>query len=167
MAITNNLKEPVRYHPIGYIFSDHQDPKKVPIQPVFASGCTGRVEVFPQYEEGLADLDGFSHIHLIYHFHRARPYQAKVVPFLGDTEKGLFATRAPHRPNPIGLSLVKLIGREGNILYVDELDVLNSTPLLDIKPYITRFDYREKTRSGWQDSIDDKTAQLKGRRDFT
>jgi tRNA-Thr(GGU) m(6)t(6)A37 methyltransferase TsaA len=155
------------YKPIGMIRSPHKRVEDTPIQPVFAQGVPGRVEVLPEFEAGLRDLEGFSHIFLIYLFDRAGPVRLEVIPYLGDQPRGLFATRAPSRPNPLGLSLVRLLKREGRVLYIEDVDILDGTPLLDIKPYIARFDSRADSRSGWQDEIDDETATRKGRRGFS
>jgi tRNA-Thr(GGU) m(6)t(6)A37 methyltransferase TsaA len=114
----------------------------------------------------LRDLEGFSHIHLLYHLHRAGAAKLAVKPFLQDVERGVFATRAPCRPNAIGLSVVELVGREGNVLHLDGVDVLDGTPLLDIKPYIGRFDHIENTSNGWQDEVDETDAQGRGRRGY-
>jgi len=152
--------------PIGVIRTPHRDPSETPIQPVFAEGCPGRVEVFPEYAEGLADVEGFSHLHLIYVFHRAKEMKLRVKPFLQDEEHGVFATRSPRRPNPIGMSLVRLVGREGNVLRVEDVDILDGTPLLDIKPYSPRFDRRDDARSGWQEKVDEETAKRLGRRNW-
>jgi tRNA-Thr(GGU) m(6)t(6)A37 methyltransferase TsaA len=154
----------ITYKPIGLIRSDHTKPEEIPIQPVFAKGHQGRVEVLPEYAGGLRDLDGFSHVYLIYHFHVAGPAKLVVKPFLQDVKRGVFATRAPCRPNPIGISIVRLIGRQGNVLHVDDLDVLDGTPLLDIKPYAAKFDRIEGTRNGWQEHVDPETAEQRGRR---
>ncbi len=159
-------EDAVRCRPIGVIRSGHVETEKVPIQPVFARDCRGRVEVFPEFAEGLRGLEGFSHIFLLYHFHRAAPPRLKVKPFLQDVERGVFATRAPCRPNAIGLSVVELLGREGNVLTVDGLDILDGTPLLDIKPYTAMFDRIEGTRNGWQDAVDPETARERGRRGY-
>lgn len=131
----------------------------MPIQPVYARGCPGKVEVFPEYVEGLADLDGFSHVYLIYHFHLAQGFRLKSKPFLEDVERGIFAIRAPCRPNAIGLSIVELLSRENNVLHIDGADMLDGTPLLDIKPYTARFDCIPGTRNGWQDRIDNDTVR--------
>lgn len=152
------------YHPIGIIHSPHTDPARGPVQPCYAEGCTGTVEVFADYEQGLLDLEGFSHIMLIYHCHRAKPCPMLVKPFLQDREHGLFATRMSGRPNPIGLSIVPLLSREGRLLRVGNIDVLDGTPLLDIKPCSRRFDRIETTRNGWQDEVDAVTAERLGRR---
>jgi len=151
-------------HPIGVIRSEHTSPEQVPIQSVFADGCRGQAEIFPEFAEGLRDLEGFSHIYLIYHLHQAPSSKLVVKPFLQDVEHGLFATRAPCRPNPIGLSIVKLERRDGNILYLDHVDALDGTPLLDIKPYCARFDCIPNTRNGWLDDVDEATAWQRGAR---
>ena len=152
--------------PIGVIRSPHTRADETPIQPVFAEGIPGRVEVLPEYEDGLRDIDGFSHVYLIYAFDRAGPASLEVTPYLGDRPRGVFATRAPNRPNPLGVSLVRLVRREGNILHIEDVDILDETPLLDIKPYVARFDSREESRGGWQDEIDDETARVRGRRGY-
>ncbi|MFN2298757.1 MAG: tRNA (N6-threonylcarbamoyladenosine(37)-N6)-methyltransferase TrmO [Anaerolineales bacterium] len=155
----------VSYRPIGVIHSLHTAAEQTPIQPVFAEGCTGRAEIFPRYADGLADVEGFSHIYLIYHLHRAGPMRLRIAPFLQNVERGVFATRAPSRPNPIGLSIVELVRREGCVLHLDRVDILDGTPLLDIKPYTARFDRIAGTRNGWQDELTDgETLRAKGRR---
>jgi tRNA-Thr(GGU) m(6)t(6)A37 methyltransferase TsaA len=152
------------FRPIGVIRSRHTAAERTPIQPAFAQGCEGRAEILPEFAAGLEGLDGFSHIHLIYHLHRAGPPRLRVRPFLKDAEMGVFATRAPCRPNAIGLSVVELVRREGNVLHLEGVDILDGTPLLDIKPYAARFDRVEGTRDGWQDSVDDDTARRLGSR---
>ncbi len=134
--------------PIGVIHSPFTDPKQTPIQPS-RSQARGQVEVYPQFAEGLEDVDGFSHVYLLYVFHRAAPYSLRVKPFLDSQLRGLFATRYPSRPNPIGLSIVRLDERRGNILEIEGVDVLNGTPLLDIKPYVPDFDVQADVRTGW------------------
>jgi len=121
----------------------------MPIQPSGASGMGGTVEVDLAYCEGLEDLEGFSHIYLLYHFHASRGYALKIEPFMDDTVRGVFATRAPRRPNPVGLSVVGLIRIEGCTLFVQDVDILDGTLLLDIKPYVPEFDAPEVTRTGW------------------
>lgn len=159
------MTEPlIPYRPIGVIRSDHVAAERTPIQPCFAKGCRARAEVLPEFEGGLRDLEGFSHIYLIYHLHRAGPSRLRVKPFLQEVERGVFATRAPSRPNAIGLSIVELVGREGNVLYLEGGDILDGTPLLDIKPCTAKFDRIETTRNGWQEEVDDGTARRKGRR---
>lgn len=156
-------KEQFHYHPIGEILTPHKSPKGTPIQPAAAEGVEGEVKVFPEYVEGLEDLEGFSHVTLIYHFHLAGEARMKVEPFLEESQHGLFATRSPARPNPIGLSTVKLQKIENGTLYVENIDVLNGTPLLDLKPHVKRFDQPEILSEGWltenvqnlEDSTDD------------
>lgn len=158
--------------PIGVVHSENTDPKTTPIQPVCAEGSPGRIEIFPQYVEGLDDVEGFSHLHLIYWLHRmaelakslpgASPL--KVVPFLDDVPRGVFATRAPVRPNALGLSVVRLVERRGAELLVEDLDVLDGTPLLDIKPYVEGFDLRVGTRGGWTERVSSETFLRRGER---
>lgn len=137
------------FQPIGRIHSPFIRRDLTPIQP-YRSRAMGQVELWPEYEAGLEDLDGFSHIILLYVFHQAEPgYDLTVTPFLDDRPKGLFATRYPRRPNSIGLSVVRLVGREGCVLDVDGIDVLDGTPLLDIKPYVPRFDAFPEATMGW------------------
>lgn len=152
------------FRPIGIIRTEHTDPGHTPIQPRYAAGCAGRVEVYPEFTEGLGDLERFTHIYLLYHLDRARPPQLRIQPYLQDTFRGLFATRAPHRPNPIGLSIVRLVRREGPVVHVDGVDMLDGSPLLDIKPYAGRFDRIEEAGSGWLDEVDDATAERRGKR---
>jgi tRNA-Thr(GGU) m(6)t(6)A37 methyltransferase TsaA len=156
----------ITYKSIGTIHSEHKQANETPIQPVYAQECAGAVDVFPEFAEGLADLEGFSHIYLLYHLHRCKNVRLKVKPFLQDVERGVFATRAPCRPNGIGMSIVRLIRREGNTLHVQGLDVLDGTPLLDIKPYTPRFDCVRTERNGWQDDVQEDDAQVLGKRNF-
>ena len=136
--------------PIGIIHSIFNEKEGVPIQPRYAdSDNVGKVEVYPDYSDGLADLDGFSHVLLIYYLHKSSGHSLKTKPFLDDIERGVFATRAPRRPNPIGVSVVPLKKIKCNMLYVSHLDVLNGTPLLDIKPYVPLFDEYKDVRVGW------------------
>jgi tRNA-Thr(GGU) m(6)t(6)A37 methyltransferase TsaA len=137
------------FQPIGTIHSPFTQPQGAPIQPPAAANVPGTVVILPEYQEGLQDLDGFSHLFLIYHFHLSNQYNLKVKPFLDDIQRGVFATRAPARPNPIGLSVVRLEKVEGNTLYILDVDVVDGTPLLDIKPYVSAFDIRVETRDGW------------------
>jgi tRNA-Thr(GGU) m(6)t(6)A37 methyltransferase TsaA len=137
------------YTPIGTIHSPIATPAGGPIQPAAANDIAGRVVVLPEYQEGLQDLEGFSHLFLLYHFHLSRPYSLKVKPFLDTVLRGVFATRAPARPNPIGLSIVRLERIEGNTLFILDVDIVDGTPLLDIKPYAPGFDALPQARSGW------------------
>ncbi len=139
--------------PIGVIKSPFEEPEGMPIQPSGAAGIKGSVEVLPEYADGLQDLDGFSHIILLYQFHRSTGFELKVVPFMDTRPHGLFATRAPRRPNALGLSVVRLEGIDGRILHIRGVDVLNGTPLLDIKPYVPIFDAPSECRLGWIENI--------------
>ena len=139
----------MEFSPIGVVRTPHVDPKGTPIQPVGAVDIEGFIELKQEYVEGLKDLDGFSHIILLYHFHRSTKFSLKVKPYLEDKGRGIFATRYPARPNPIGLSVVRLSRIEGNKLHVLDVDMLNGTPLLDIKPFIPEVDNRENARIGW------------------
>ena len=153
--------------PIGVIRSEHTVAQKTPIQPAYALDCVGRVDVYPEFAEGLNDLEGFSHIYLLYHFHQAAPASLTVKPFLQDVPRGIFATRAPNRPNAVGLSIVALLRREGNALHISGVDILDGTPLLDIKPYTAKFDRIDTLRNGWQDAVADDLARQLGRREYT
>jgi tRNA-Thr(GGU) m(6)t(6)A37 methyltransferase TsaA len=137
------------YKPIGIIHSPYETPQGTPIQPAGARGTKGRIEVFPEFTPGLADLNGFSHIYLIYHFHLSKKFSLSVTPFLDDQKRGLFATRAPSRPNPIGISVVRLVEISNASLQILDVDVVNGTPLLDIKPYVPEFDAHKVERMGW------------------
>lgn len=156
----------VRFRPIGVIRSEHRSAEATPVQPVYAHGCSGTVELYPEFADGLDDITGFSHVYLIYHLHRAGPARLRVKPFLGDAEHGVFATRAPDRPNPIGISLVRLLRRDANVLSVADVDVLDGTPLLDLKPYSPRFDAIVNPIGGWTDCLDDETARHRGLRGY-
>ena len=149
------------YKPIGIIRTPFKEPKGVPIQPSAAKGIKGRVEIFPEYSLGLKDIEGFSHIILIYHFHLANPGKLIVKPFLDNEEHGVFATRAPSRPNPIGISVVRLLHVENNILYVEDVDIVDGTPLLDIKPYVPEFDVRRVERIGWLEGKINKLQEIR------
>ena len=147
--------------PIGIIRSPFRNLRDMPIQPAGATGVRGEVILEPQYQEGLRDLDGFSHLHLLYFFHQVTGWKPLVVPFLDTEPRGIFATRAPVRPNPIGLSIVELVTVRENVLTVRNVDVLDGTPLLDIKPYIPDFDRYETTKNGW---IEARRGRVKNHR---
>ena len=139
----------IECQPIGIIHTPFKSPEGTPIQTTGALGIEATVELFPEYTQGLDDLQGFSHIHLLYHCHLSKTYSLIVTPFLDTEKRGLFSTRAPSRPNPIGLSVVRLLGIENNILRVMDIDIIDGTPLLDIKPYVPEFDVRKATNIGW------------------
>lgn len=143
----------INYEPIGIIHSPFESVEQMPIQPAGAEGVPGTVEVYDKFVPGLKDLDGFSHIILLYHFHRSSGFNLLVYPFMDQEKRGLFATRAPSRPNQIGLSVLRLIKIEGSILQVKDIDILDGTPLLDIKPYVPDFDHHQVTRYGWLEQV--------------
>jgi tRNA-Thr(GGU) m(6)t(6)A37 methyltransferase TsaA len=143
----------ITYRPIGVIHTPFTETVGMPIQPLGAYKVKGTVEIQPEFAEGLKDLDGFSHIILLYHFHRVKGMSLSITPFLDSQARGLFATRVPRRPNPIGLSIVKLLSVEENVLHVENVDILDGTPLLDIKPYVPMFDQYSDTRVGWLEEV--------------
>ncbi|MEN8189632.1 MAG: tRNA (N6-threonylcarbamoyladenosine(37)-N6)-methyltransferase TrmO [Thermodesulfobacteriota bacterium] len=134
---------------IGVIHSPFHSIEEMPIQPLGASGVEGTVEVDPVFSEGLEDLSGFSHIYLFYYFHLAVRTELRVTPFMDTSSRGVFSTRSPLRPNHIGLSIVKLLEINENRLRIEGVDIVDKTPLLDIKPYIVEFDGVEGSSSGW------------------
>jgi tRNA-Thr(GGU) m(6)t(6)A37 methyltransferase TsaA len=139
----------IKYRPIGMVHSPFKEPKGTPIQPASARGVQGSIEIFPQYAEGLKDLEGFSHIILIFHFHLSKEAALLQKPYMDTETHGVFAIRSPSRPNPIGISVVRLIGIDGNTLHIQDVDIIDGTPLLDIKPYVPEFDARQEIRIGW------------------
>ena len=139
----------VVYRPVGVVHSPLKEAHGAPIQSIAARDVEGVIEVFPQYAEGLRDIEGFSHLILIYHFHLSDKPSLIVRPYLDDRTHGIFATRAPARPNPIGISLVRLVRVDGTRLHVTGVDILDGTPVLDIKPYVPRFDAIETEKIGW------------------
>jgi tRNA-Thr(GGU) m(6)t(6)A37 methyltransferase TsaA len=151
----------ITYNPIGIIHSPFKDIKGMPIQPGGAKGIAGTIEIKPEYVDGLQDIEGFSHIILIYHFHLSKGYSLKVKPFLDETLRGVFATRAPRRPNPIGISVVKLVRLEGTILHIEDIDIVDGTPLLDIKPYVPEFDITGGKKLGWLSKKTDRVSKIK------
>jgi tRNA (adenine37-N6)-methyltransferase len=152
------------YRPIGIIHSPFNNLEDMPIQPTSNTSGSGIVEIFHQFIDGLKDLEGFSHIYLLYHFNKMRQSHLIVIPFLDKEPRGIFATRAPSRPNPIGLSLVELIRIENNLIYVERLDVLNETPLLDVKPYVPDFEHLHNVRIGW---LEQAKGQIQTRKSDT
>jgi tRNA-Thr(GGU) m(6)t(6)A37 methyltransferase TsaA len=150
------------FQPIGIIHSPHKSPQGTPIQPTAARGIPGTVEIHPQFLAGLESVEGFSHVILLYHFDRVQTTKLKVKPFLDDQFHGVFATRAPVRPNPIGISIVRLVSVEVNILHIEDVDILDGTPLLDVKPYVDRFDVRASEKQGW---LEKNVGNLPGKTD--
>jgi len=144
----------IELKPIGIIHTPFQQAQGTPIQPVKAKGAKGWVEVDSAYVEGLKDLDGFERVWLLFWCHRASEFRLLVKPYMDTQTRGLFATRAPSRPNPIGISCVKLLSVKGKKLEIEDVDMLDGTPLLDIKPYAEKFDHFQVARCGWVDSVD-------------
>lgn len=151
--------EQIVYKPIGIIHTPLKEPRGAPIQSAAARNIEGAVEIFPEYVEGLQDIEGFSHLVLVYHFHLSKGYSLKVKPYMDDRLRGLFVTRAPARPNSIGLSTVRLDRVGGNKLLIRDVDIVDGTPLLDIKPYVPQFDIREPVRIGWLENHVHKLRQ--------
>lgn len=151
----------MKISPIGLISTPFKDPSGMPVQPAGARDIPGTIVVDTAYEKGLTDIEGFSHLILLYHFHKSSGFDLMVTPFLDKVKRGLFATRAPRRPNPIGLSVVRLVSRKGRVLKILDIDVLNNTPLIDIKPYVPAFDIREVSSSGWLEKGQDRAVSLK------
>jgi tRNA-Thr(GGU) m(6)t(6)A37 methyltransferase TsaA len=139
----------IAYRPVGIVRSPFTRLEGMPLQSVAAGEIRGRIEIRTELQPGLRDLDGFSHLHLITHLHRGAPGGLQVVPFLDDTPRGIFATRSPRHPNPIGLSIVRLDAVVGSVLEISGVDLLDGTPVLDIKPYIPTFDSVDAERTGW------------------
>ncbi|MGD9130924.1 MAG: tRNA (N6-threonylcarbamoyladenosine(37)-N6)-methyltransferase TrmO [Candidatus Bathyarchaeota archaeon] len=152
----------VVYRPIGVVHSPFKTPQDVPIQAAAAGGVIGSVEVTGEYVEGLRDVEGFSHLILVYNFHLAQDYSLLVKPYMDERLHGVFATRAPSRPNPVGVSIVRLTKREKNVLHIQDVDIIDGTPLLDIKPFVPDFDQREAERIGW---LKEKVGKLHSSRD--
>jgi tRNA-Thr(GGU) m(6)t(6)A37 methyltransferase TsaA len=149
MQEAEKIHDAIPFVPIGVIHSPFTDISGMPIQPNGARGIRGTVDIFSEYAGGLVDIDGFSHLFLIYAFHRCPSYQLTVRPFLDSTHRGVFATRAPRRPNAIGLSIVRLTDVKSATLFIEDVDILDRTPLLDLKPYVPLFDAYPDATSGW------------------
>jgi len=143
------MRKEIKLRPIGIIHTPYKEPKGIPIQGKFEKSVTGTIEIFPEYQKGLKDIEGFSHLILIYHFNRSKEEKLVGRPFLEDQEHGIFAIRSPHRPNHLGFSIVKVEKVKGSTVIFSELDMLDKTPLLDIKPYISHFDSRKDAKNGW------------------
>ena len=151
----------IRLKPIGIVRTPFAQPKGTPIQPSKSSHARGRIELSPEYVPGLKDLEGFSHITLVYFLHLSHGYDLVVVPYLDDQLRGLFATRAPRRPNPIGISVVRLLGIEGNVLEIENVDMVDGTPLLDMKPYVPAFEDSGGFKVGWLEGKPDSGTEVR------
>ncbi len=154
------------YKPIGQIKTPFKTREGMPIQPTGAKGIKGEVEIYPEFADGLKDLDGFSHIILIYYFHLSDGFKLQVKPFMDDKIHGVFSTRAPKRPNSIGFSVVKLNKMVDNILYIENIDVIDGTPLLDIKPFISEVDGPKAEKLGWLEGKSDKMGEKQSDKRF-
>lgn len=141
--------ESIIINPIGVIRTPHKDIKNMPIQPLAAEGIKGQIELLPEYVGGLKDLEGFSHITLIYRFHKIEGFELEVIPFMDTEMRGIFSCKAPKRPNAIGISTVKLLSIERNIIHIEQVDMLDETPLIDIKPFFPKYDNRDNVLIGW------------------
>ena len=161
-SIRRDSVNEVTFKPIGIIHSPFQEPRGTPIQPTGAQDIVGTVEIAPEYVGGLKDIEGFSHIILIYYFHLSRGYLLEIEPYMDEKSHGIFATRAPTRPNPIGISIVRLVKVESSVLHIRDVDIVDGTPLLDIKPYVPEFDTRKVEKIGW---LKRKTDRLSKTRD--
>lgn len=156
-------------HPIGVVRSPFVEAKGSPIQPSGARGAQGRIELLPRFAAGLSDLSGFSHLYLLYHFHKSSGFELLVTPFMEGgqgrgTPRGLFATRAPRRPNPVGLSVLRIdrVEAEAGVVHVLDIDLLDGTPVLDIKPYVPAFDAPHgEVRAGWIDASGRDAAAMR------
>jgi tRNA-Thr(GGU) m(6)t(6)A37 methyltransferase TsaA len=144
--------EIIKFRKIGTLYSPHKNTEDMPRQPKFAKGIRGTVVIEPEFIEGLRDLEGFSHIYLICYLHKVEAFKLSSNPPMDNQSHGVFATRSPHRPNPISLSIVKLVSIEGDVLTIEDVDLLDGTPVLDIKPYSPPFNQDEPIRTGWLES---------------
>lgn len=151
----------IAYAPVAYLRTPFTSVRGMPIQPVGAQGVAGSIEMLPEFAGGLADIEGFSHLLVIYHLHESKGFALRVTPFLDTCEHGIFATRSPRRPNPIGISVLRLTGVSGNRLLVENVDMLDNTPVLDIKPYVPAFDVWDADRTGWFATVADNAAQCR------
>jgi tRNA-Thr(GGU) m(6)t(6)A37 methyltransferase TsaA len=144
--------EQILLEPIGVIYTPHEQIEGMPVQPAGAAGVTGKAVLKKEYAKGLTDLEGFSHVTLIYHFHRTEGYLLTLIPFMDTKPHGVFATRSPKRPNHIGISTVRILSIEGDAITFDGADMLNGTPLIDVKPYYPKYDSPADTKAGWLDT---------------
>ncbi len=151
--------ESIMITPIGVIHTPFKEVKNMPIQPLAATGIKGYIELLPDFVPGLKDLGGFSHITLVYRFHKIVGFELEVIPFMDTENRGIFSCKAPKRPNAIGISTVKLMSIEGNIIHIEQVDMLDGTPLIDIKPFYPRYDNRENARIGWLGKTGDESPE--------
>ncbi|WP_319379449.1 tRNA (N6-threonylcarbamoyladenosine(37)-N6)-methyltransferase TrmO [uncultured Methanocorpusculum sp.] len=164
---SEDIPDSFTYTPIGIVHSPYTDTAGMPIQPTGAEGVRGTIILRPELSPGLKDLQEFSHIILIYAFHRSCGYSLQVTPFLDTVQHGVFATRAPKRPNAIGLSTVRLIDIRDNVLTIENVDLLDGTPLLDIKPYVPAFDVFSSAKAGWLDKTSQEAESARSDKRFS
>jgi tRNA (adenine37-N6)-methyltransferase len=158
----NMLSQKISYTPIGITHSPYKTPDGTPIQPTgLSQGQEGVIEILPEYAPALSDIEGFSHLIIIYHFHLSHKDSLTITPYMDKKERGVFSTRGPVRPNRIGMSTVKLVQRIDNRLIVMDIDILDGTPILDIKPYVPEFDVRQNTKIGWLERVIKNLPQAK------
>jgi tRNA (adenine37-N6)-methyltransferase len=153
--------EKIIYQPVGIIHTPFNTPENMPIQNAGANGIKGTIEIFPEFAEGLKDIEGFSHLILLYHLHKVNHFALQVIPFMDTIEHGIFATRSPIRPNPIGFTVVKLLELKECMLTIEGVDMLNQTPLLDIKPYLSEVDTLKDAKVGWFEGKTEKFESKK------
>ena len=156
----------ITYRPVGVVRSPFTRLEGMPLQSVAAGDARASIEIRPDLAPGLRDLDGFSHVHVITHLHHGAPGGLELVPFLDDTVRGIFATRSPRHPNPIGLTVVRLIRVDGSTLEISGADLLDGTPVLDVKPYVPTFDSVAAERSGWLEKAAERVHEVKSDRRF-
>ncbi|MEA1986717.1 MAG: tRNA (N6-threonylcarbamoyladenosine(37)-N6)-methyltransferase TrmO [Candidatus Marinimicrobia bacterium] len=154
-------KDKIIFRPIGIIHSPFKTMKGTPIQSTAVKDAEGTIEIYTEFVEGLRDLDGFSHIQLLFYFHLSKKFKLEVMPYMDDKLHGVFSTRAPSRPNNIGLSVVRLIKIEGNILHIKNIDMIEGTPLIDIKPFVSKFDNIDVEKIGWLENKIHKLSETK------
>jgi tRNA (adenine37-N6)-methyltransferase len=154
-------QETITYRPVGLVRSPFERLEGMPLQSVAAIEVRGQIEIAPEFAPGLKDLDGFSHLHIVSHLHRGAPGGLEVIPFLDDRVRGIFATRSPRHPNPIGLSVFRLLGISGSTLEVAGIDLVDGTPVLDIKPYVAEFDALSPERTGWLEESASRVHQVR------
>lgn len=151
----------IKLKPVGVIHTPFKTIENMPVQPSAGREVTGEIEIYPEYAEGLSDIEGFSHLYIIFYLNMVKSYKLKVIPFLDTTEHGIFATRSPARPNSVGLSVVELIEVKGNTLHIRGIDMLDGSPVLDIKPYVPDFDHCGIVRKGWFEGRAEKAGEIK------
>jgi len=157
----NAHKPKIEFNPIGIIHSPYKDSVGIPRQAAGVRDVTGEIELYPDYEPGLEDLEEFSHIVVVFYLHLVRSLSLKASPPWDNKQHGVFATRSPYRPNPIGISIVKLGKIRGNRLFIKGIDMADQTPVLDIKPYVPSLNPTDSVRTGWLENKVDRMTKSK------